>query len=184
MKTQEVLTQTTWNIDPMHSQIGFKVKHLMFTNVRGNFKDYSATITTDRNDFATAAIRLTINPASIDTNDSKRDEHLRSGDFFDVANFSEIKFEGEGLKKANNGENYILYGDMTIKGVVKPIVLDVEFGGFAKDPWGNEKAAFAIKGKINRKDFGLNWNAALETGGVLVGEEVTFDIEIQLAKQA
>lgn len=184
MKTQEeVLTKTNWVIDPMHSNIGFKVKHLMFTNVRGNFKEYTASISTDGSDFTNAKISVTINSASINTGDDKRDEHLRSADFFDVEKLPEINFEGERFEKVS-GDNYVLYGDLTMKGVIKPIKLEVEFGGIVKDPWGNEKAAINLQGKINRKDFGLNWNAALETGGVLVGEDVTFDIEVQLAKAA
>jgi len=182
MKTQEaVLTKTNWVIDPMHSQIGFKVKHLMFTNVRGSFTEYNASISTDGNDFTNAEINVSINAASISTNDSKRDEHLRSADFFDVEKIKEINFLGERFEKTNGGD-YVLYGDLTMKGVIKPIKLDVEFGGIVKDPWGNEKAVINLQGKINRKDWGLNWNAALETGGVLVGEEITFDIEVQLTK--
>ena len=168
----------------MHSQIGFKVKHLMFTNVRGIFGEYEARISTDGTDFATAEVELFINPASVNTNDSKRDGHLKSADFFDVENFSEIKFTGKRLERTDSDNDYILYGDLTIKGVTRPVKLDVEFGGIAKDPWGNEKAGISIQGKINRKDWGLNYNAALETGGVLIGEEVAFDIEVQLAKQA
>ncbi|GGB02494.1 YceI family protein [Puia dinghuensis] len=184
MLTQEVSTITKWNIDPMHSQIGFKVKHLMFTNVRGIFGEYEARISTDGTDFTTAEVDLFINPASINTNDSKRDEHLKSPDFFDVANFSEIKFTGKKVEKAGRGNDYILYGDLTIKGVTRPVELDVEFGGVAKDPWGNEKAGISIQGKINRKDWGLTYNAALETGGVVIGDEVAFDIEVELARQA
>ena len=181
MKTQEVLTKTNWAIDPMHSHIGFKVKHLMFTNVRGSFTEYNASISTDENDFTTAEISVSINPASINTNDSKRDEHLRSADFFDVDKVKEINFSGNTFEKTNGGD-YVLHGDLTMKGVTNPVKLDVEFGGIVKDPWGNEKAAINLQGKINRKDWGLNWNAALETGGVLVGEEITLDIEVQLAR--
>jgi len=181
MKTQEVVTKTNWAIDSMHSHIGFKVKHLMFTNVRGSFTEYNASISTDGSDFTTAEISVSINAASINTNDSKRDEHLRSADFFDVEKAREINFEGERFEKSNGG-TYFLYGDLTIKGVTRPIKLDVEFGGLVKDPWGNEKAVINLQGKINRNDWGLNWNAALETGGVLVGEDVTFDIEAQLAR--
>jgi len=184
MKTQEaVLTKTNWVIDPMHSHIGFKVKHLMFTNVRGSFTEYNASISTDGNDFTNAEINVSINAASIHTNDSKRDEHLRSADFFDVEKIKEINFLGERFEKTNGGD-YVLYGDLTMKGVIKPIKLDVEFGGIVKDPWGNEKAVINLQGKINRKDWGLNWNAALETGGVLVSEDVWISCEIQLAKQA
>ena len=153
----------------------------MFTNVRGSFTEYSSNISTQGNDFTTAEINVSINAASINTNDGKRDEHLRSADFFDVEKIKEINFLGERFEKTN-GSDYILYGDLTMKGIIKPIKLDVEFGGIVKDPWGNEKAVINLQGKINRKDWGLNWNAALETGGVLVGEDITFDIEVQLAR--
>jgi polyisoprenoid-binding protein YceI len=184
MLTQEVSTTTKWSIDPMHSQIGFKVKHLMFTNVRGLFREYEAIIATRGSDFTTAEIDLVINPASVNTNDDKRDAHLRSADFFDVGNFSELKFRGKRLERVSIGDDYVLHGDLTIKGVTKPVKLAVEFGGIIKDPWGNEKAALSIQGKINRKDWGLNWNAALEAGGVLVGEDVLFEIDVQLARLA
>ncbi len=183
MKTQAELTKTNWVIDTMHSQIGFKVKHLMFTNVRGVFKEYSGSISTDGNDFTEASIELSINTASISTNDEKRDAHLRSADFFDVDNFKEIFFHGHSLEKTRKAGEYILHGDLTMKGVTNAVELAVTFGGIAKDPWGNQKAGFSLEATINRKDWGLNWNAALETGGVLVGEDVTLDIEVQLGKQ-
>jgi polyisoprenoid-binding protein YceI len=183
MKTSEILTRTKWNIDPMHSEVGFRVKHLMFTNVRGTFKEYRADIHMDEEDFGNPEINVKINPASVYTADEKRDGHLKSADFFDVENFPEIIFTGTSCKKGQAG-HYNLHGDLTIKGITKPISLDVEFGGMMKDPWGNKKAAFQVKGKINRKDWGLNWNAALETGGVLVSEDVWIECEIQLAKQA
>jgi polyisoprenoid-binding protein YceI len=182
MKTIEVNTKTKWGIDSMHSEIGFKVKHLMFTNVRGAFKEYDASIFTTGNDFMTAEIDVWINPASINTGDEKRDSHLKSADFFDAENFKEINFTGNTYEKGAEG-SYNLYGDLTIKGVKKQIKLQVEFGGIMKDPWGNEKAVFSISGKINRKDWGLNWNAALEAGGVLVSDDVWISCEVQLAKQ-
>jgi polyisoprenoid-binding protein YceI len=182
MKTIEVSNKTKWAIDPMHSEVGFKVKHLMFTNVRGSFKEYDASIYTTDDDFMTAEIDVWINPASISTGDEKRDGHLKSADFFDAENFKEINFAGNTYEKGNDG-NYILYGDLTIKGIKKQVKLQVEFGGIIKDPWGNQKAVFSITGKINRKDWGLNWNAALEAGGVLVSDEVWISCEVQLAKQ-
>jgi polyisoprenoid-binding protein YceI len=176
--------KTKWAIDPMHSEIGFKVKHLMFTNVRGSFKEYDANIVTTGEDFMTVEIDFFLNPASITTGDEKRDGHLKSADFFDVENFKEINFTGNTYEKVDNDGSYTLYGDLTIKGIKKQVKLQVEFGGVVKDPWGNEKAVFNINGKINRKDWGLNWNAALETGGVLVSEDVWINCEIQLAKQS
>lgn len=179
-----VATTTKWVMDASHSEIGFKVKHLMFTNVRGWFKEFDASIITTNDDFMSAEIDFWLNPASVTTGDEKRDGHLMSGDFFDVENFKQIHFVANTYKHTGADGKYELYGDLTIKGVKKQIKLDVEFGGIVKDPWGNPKAVFSINGKINRKDWGLNWNAALETGGVLVSEDVWINCEVQLAKQA
>ena len=184
MKTTEVTTKTKWGIDPVHSEIAFKVKHLMITNVKGVFKEFGASIYTTGEDFMTAEVDFWLNPASIDTGDEKRDAHLKSADFFDADNFKEINFTADSYKNVDNDGSYELYGDLTIKGIKKKIKLDVEFGGIMKDPWGNQKAIFNINGKINRKDWGLNWNAALETGGVLVSEEVWISGEVQLTKQS
>ncbi len=175
------LTKTAWAIDPTHSEITFRVKHLMITNVKGEFRKFDAEI--KGQDFTSAAIRATIDATSIFTNDDSRDAHLRSADFFDVENYPELTFEGTSFQKTQ-GENYLLKGILTIKGVRREVAFDVEFGGINKDPWGNEKAGFSISGKINRKDWGLNWNAALETGGVLVSDEVRISAEVQLVKQA
>lgn len=184
METIQVVEplKTRWNIDVLHSQIGFKVKHMMFTNVRGYFKDYKADIVTTGDDFMTAEIDFWIDPSSIATGDEKRDGHLKNGDFFDVEKYKEINFVGNTYEKVGNDATYNLYGDLTMKGVTKRIKLNVEFGGVVKDPWGNEKAMFNITGKINRKDWGVNWNAALETGGVLVSDEVEINCEVQLSK--
>ena len=183
---QEVaeLVKTKWGIDPAHSEIGFKVKHLMITNVRGMFTEFDASIYTTNEDFMSAEIDFWLNPASVTTGDEKRDTHLRSADFFDVENFKNINFIANTYENVDNDGSYELYGDLTIKGITKRIKLDVEFGGVVKDPWGNHKAAFTINGKINRKDWGLNWNTALEAGGVLVGEEVRISCEVQLVKQS
>jgi len=156
----------------------------MFANVRGTFKEFEASIYTTGEDFMTAEIDCWIDPASINTGDEKRDEHLKSADFFDVENFKEINFTGNTYTEVDKDGSYELYGDLTIKGIKKQVKFDVEFGGVVKDPWGNEKAIFNVNGKINRKDFGLTWNAALETGGVLVSEDVWISCEIQLAKQS
>ena len=180
---ETVLTKTKWVVDPLHSQVGFKVKHLMVSTVRGAFKEYDLSIYTTEEDFLSAEIDFWINPASIDTGQEKRDAHLRSADFFDAENFKEINFTGNTFEKVGE-DSYALYGDLTMKGIRKQIKLDVEFGGVIKDPWGNQKAIFAINGKINRKDWGLNWNAALETGGVLVSDDVWINCELQLAKQS
>jgi polyisoprenoid-binding protein YceI len=174
---------TNWALDPTHSEILFKVKHLMITNVKGEFRKFNATLTSDGNNFSNATVNVTIDAASVFTNEENRDNHLKGADFFDVENHKEITFVGTSFEKVDE-ENFTLKGNLTMKGVSKEISLDVEFGGVNKDPWGNEKAGFSVSGKINRKDFGLNWNAALETGGVLVSEEVKINGEVQFVKQA
>jgi len=171
-------------MDPAHSEIAFKVKHLMITNVKGVFKDFSASVTTTGNDFITSDIEFTLHPASVDTGAPDRDNHLKSADFFDVTNYDRISFSGQKAEKADSDGNYLLYGDLTIKDVTKPVKLNVEFAGVMKDPWGNEKAGYTLIGKVNRKDWGLNWNAALEAGGVLLSDEVTISCDVQLVKQA
>jgi polyisoprenoid-binding protein YceI len=174
--------KTTWVIDPTHSEIAFKVKHLMISNVKGSFSEFGGQLLTDGDDFSTAEISFQINPASISTGVADRDGHLKSPDFFDVENFKEITFTSGKLAKKDDDE-FVLTGDLAIKGVTQQVKLDVEFGGLMTDPWGNEKAGFTLNGKINRKDFGLTWNAALEAGGVLVGDEIRINCDVELAKQ-
>lgn len=173
-----------WVIDPSHSEIAFKVKHLMITNVKGVFKEFDASIYTTGEDFMTSEIDFWMNPSSVDTGDVKRDDHLKSADFFDVEKFKQISFLGNTYEEVDKDGSYELYGDLTIKGIKKRIKLDVEFGGVMKDPWGNQKAGFTINGKINRKDWGLTWNAALEAGGVLVGDDVSISCEVELIKKS
>lgn len=180
METPELTTQ--WTIDPSHSEILFKVKHLMITNVKGEFRKFQADIRTRGNDFAMASVHVVIEASSIFTNDDKRDAHLKSPDFFDAEKYSELTFDAISFTKTGEG-NYQLKGVLAIKEVSKEVTLDAEFGGINKDPWGNEKAGFSLNGKINRKDWGLNWNTALETGGVLVSDEVKINAEVQLIKQ-
>ena len=174
--------KTKWLRDAAHSEIGFKVKHLMLTNVKGEFKTFEASIYTTGDDFMSAEIDFWLDPASVDTRSADRDGHLRSADFFDVENHKQINFVANTYEAVDNDGSYELYGDLTIKGITHRIKLDVEFGGVMTDPWGNKKAGFTINGKINRKDFGLNWNAALEAGGVLVSDEVRISCEVQLMK--
>lgn len=169
-----------WVLDPAHSEITFKVKHLMISNVKGAFKTFNATI--DGEDFKTSSFNATIETSSISTNNDDRDVHLKSSDFFEVEQYPEITFVSKSLKKVDDDE-FKLIGDLTIKGTTKGIELDTEFGGFMKDPYGNEKAGFSINGKLNRKDFGLNWNAALEAGGVMVGNEIKINAEVQFVKK-
>ena len=177
------MSTTTWVIDAAHSELLFKVKHLMISNVKGQFTSFTGTITCDGDDFSTMKVHATVNASSISTNNIDRDGHLKSADFFDADKFPTLTFSSTQVEK--KGENELsVTGDLTIKGVTKPVVLDVEAGGINKDPWGNTKAGFSFQTRINRKDFGLNWNAALETGGVLVSDEVTITGDIQLTKQA
>jgi polyisoprenoid-binding protein YceI len=175
-------TKIKWAIDPFHTEIAFKVKHLMITNVKGVFKEFDASIYTTGDDFMTAEIDCWINPASVDTGNADRDAHLKSADFLDVENHKEINFTANTYEKVDNDGSYELYGDLTIKGITKRIKLDVEFGGVIRDPWGNEKAGFSINGKINRKDWGLEWNSMLNGGGLLVGNDVWISCEIELLK--
>ncbi|HMO61014.1 MAG TPA: YceI family protein [Ferruginibacter sp.] len=171
-----------WVVDPTHSEIGFKVKHLMFTNVSGKFKNFSITAQSADEAFDTPQISFTAETGSVDTGNEQRDGHLKSPDFFDAEKFPEISFTSTAYNKLDDDGNYELTGNLTIMGTTKPVKLAVEFGGLAKDPWGNVKAGFTITGKINRKDWGLNWNAALETGGVLVSDDVRINAEVQLVK--
>ena len=167
-------------IDPSHSKIQFKVKHLMISNVLGSFKEFEGKASMVENDFSTAVINVSINTASIDTEASDRDAHLKSADFFDVENYPKIEFEGKGLTQKDE-DNFELKGNLTIKGITKPISLSVEYGGHMTDPWGNKKAGYSVTGEINRKDWGMGWNAALEAGGVLVGEKIKIMCDVEFA---
>jgi polyisoprenoid-binding protein YceI len=174
-------TKTKWTLDLSHSELAFKVKHLMISNVKGGFRKFTAEI--DGEDFTSSKAKVTIDVSSVNTNDEGRDGHLKGADFFDAENHKEISFVSSSFQHVND-DNYRLTGILTMKGVSKPVTLDVEFGGITKDPWGNEKAGFSVNGKINRKDWGLNWNAALEAGGVLVSDEVRISAELQFVKQS
>ena len=184
MQTTAIPVKTKWALDAVHSEIAFKVRHLMISNVKGVFKEFDASIYTTGEDFLSIEIDCWLNPGSIDTGDEKRDEHLKGPDFFDIENHKQITFTGNTYEKAESGGSYELYGELSMKGIAKKIKLEVEFGGVVKDPWGNEKAGFVIKGKINRKDWGMEWNSVLETGGVLLSEEVIINCEVELIKQS
>ena len=175
------MSTTKWAIDPTHSEIGFKVKHMMFTNVSGKFQKFTADIISEGDDFENAAINFSGDIESLTTGNADRDTHLLSADFFDVEKFPKITFSSTSVKKIDENQ-YEITGDLSLHGETKSVKLDAEYSGQMKDPWGNTKAGFALTGKINRKDWGLNWNAALETGGVLVSEEVKLAIELQFAK--
>lgn len=174
------MANSTWVLDPTHSEIQFKVKHLMISNVTGQFLVMDGSVTSDDDSFSNASVRFTANAGSIHTGNDQRDGHLKGAEFFDVEQFPEIVFASN---QFNAGEGRIK-GELTVKGVTRPVELEVEFAGVNKDPWGNTKAGFSLSGKINRKDWDLNWNAALETGGFLVSDEVKILAEIQFAKQA
>ena len=165
-------------IDSAHTKIQFKVKHLMISNVMGSFKEFEGKASMIENDFTTTKVDVTIKTASIDTEAPDRDAHLKSPDFFDVEKYPEIVFEGSGMTLKDE-DNYELKGNLTIKSVTKPITLSVEYGGLMNDPWGNKKAGFSVAGEINRKDWGMEWNAALEAGGVLVGEKVKILCDVE-----
>lgn len=176
--------KTKWVIDPAHTEISFRVKHLMITNVKGVFNEFSGSATITGNDFRTAEIEFSINSASIDTGAADRDAHLKSADFFEVDKYPQINFRGTSAKNNTESDSYTLTGELTMKGITRPVRLNVEFAGTMKDPWGNQKAGYTVSGKINRKEWGLNWNAALEAGGVLVSDDVSINCDVQLVKQA
>lgn len=171
----------TWNLDTAHSEIEFKVRHMMISTVKGQFGTFDVKFDSESEDLSNASVEVSIDAASINTKNEQRDEHLKSGDFFNVEQFPTITFRSTGISKKSDDE-FSFVGDLTIKDVTKSVTLDVELGGVAKDPWGNAKVGYTVNGKINRNDFGLNWNAALETGGVMVSDEVKFSADIQFVK--
>ncbi len=166
---------TKWNLDPTHSEITFKVRHMMISNVKGSFTDFTSELESEDDTFKNVTVKTIIKTDSVNTNNADRDNHLKSEEFFNVAAYPVITFESNSL----NGE---ITGNLTINGITKPVTLDVEFGGINVDPWGNTKAGFSFEGKIKRSDFGLNWNAALEAGGVMVSDEVKIAGELQYVK--
>lgn len=173
---------STWNIDPDHSNIGFKVRHLMVSNVKGNFVKHSGVVEINDKDITKSKVNVTIETGSINTNVQKRDEHLRSADFFDAAKFPTMTFVSRKVAKARKGALTVT-GDLTLHGITKEVVLHVEpLSKESKDPWGNFRRGTSATATINRKDFGLIWNKALETGGVMIGDEVTISLEVELVK--
>ena len=176
------MAKTNWTLDATHSELGFKIKHLMISNVSGSFKNFSATVETENEDFAGADISLSAEIASINTNNEQRDAHLLNSDFFEADQYPHLTFRSTKVEKKSSDE-YVLFGDLTLKGITKPVTLDVEYNGLTKDPWGGERAGFLVTGKIKRSEWALNFNAALETGGVVLGEEVKIYSEVQLVKQ-
>lgn len=174
-------TQTKWGIDTTHSEVQFKVKHLVISTVTGSFKRFEGSVESEDDDFDNAAVNFTIDVDSIDTNQADRDNHLKSEDFFAAAQHPQITFSGVLNKK---GDGYKLVGELSIRGTARPVQLDVDFGGIAKDPWGNTRAGFEINGKINRKDFGLAWSALTEAGGMVVADDVKLHLNVELVKAA
>jgi len=177
------LSLPIWAVDGAHSSIGFTVRHMVVSKVRGRFTRWSGTIAMDERDPAKAQVDITIEPASVDTGVEQRDNHLRSPDFFDVERYPTMTFRSTRSEKVGERE-YRLIGDLTMHGVTRPVSLEVEFAGSAKDPWGGVRAGFSARGSLDRKDFGLTYNQLLETGGVVVGEKVDLDIEVEAVKQA
>lgn len=177
------MAKTTWKIDPTHSEIQFKVKHLMITTVTGYFKQFDLSFDTEDEDFTKASnIVFTADIDSIHTNNEQRDTHLRSADFFDAESHSQLRFEGKNFEVS--GDTAKLHGDLTIRGTTKPITLDVELAGVVTDPYGQTKAGFTVEGKIKRKEFGLMWDAVTEAGSVVVSDDIRIHCEIQVVKQA
>lgn len=178
----EAAVKTNWIIDPTHSEVHFKVKHLVISTVTGTFKSFAGSMESENEDFQDAAIEFTLDVDSIDTNQEQRDGHLKSADFFDAVQFPKILFKSTSFKKV--GDDYELSGDLTVKNVSKPVKLNVEYGGRATDFYGNDKAGFEVSGKISRKEFGLTWDGITEAGAIVVGDEIKLQINVQFAKQA
>lgn len=177
------MANTQWNIDASHSNLQFSVRHMVITKVRGAFRSYRGVLELDENDgFSLRKVDVSIDAASIDTAEPKRDEHLRGSDFLDVAAYPTLRFQSRTL--ARQKDRYQITGDLTIHGVTRSVVLDAEFQGRGKDPWGGERAAFSARTSVDREDFGLTWNQVLEAGGVLVGTKIEIEIEVQAVKAA
>src|ERR1700739_2253098 len=179
----ETQVATKWSIAPMHSEVQFKVKHLVISTVTGSFQNFQGSVETEGEDFNNAKINFRLDVNSVDTNQEQRDTHLKSPDFFNAEQYPHITFESTSVSKESD-ENYKLTGNLTIKDVTKPVTLEVEHGGIATDFYGNTKAGFEIEGKINRKEFGLTWDGITEAGSIVVSEDIKLHASIQLAKQA
>jgi polyisoprenoid-binding protein YceI len=177
------MTTTNWNIDAAHSGIHFSIRHMVVSKVRGRFARYGGTIKLEGGDLTRAAVEATIDASSIDTGAAQRDEHLRSADFFDVERFPELRFRSTRIEKVDD-EHYRVVGALTIRDVTREVAVDVEYGGRAKDPWGGERIGFVAKTALDRKDFGLGWNQVLEAGGVLVGDRVNIELEVEAVQAA
>ena len=175
MKTQK------WQFDPLHSELRFKIRHLMISNVSGSFKQFNVDMETLGEDITSAKIRVMADIESINTGNEQRDAHLRNGDFFDATTHPQLEFNSTSIEQTDD-ENYILNGDLTMKGVTRPAKLALEYSGLTKDPWGNQRAGFVVTGKINRSEWGISFNNVLETGGVALSDEVRITAEVQMIK--
>jgi polyisoprenoid-binding protein YceI len=178
------MAKTKWALDPSHSEVTFKIKSLMISNVSGQFTKFTVDAETENEDFSNATVSATVDVSSIDTGNAQRDGHLKTDDFFNTEKYPQIKFTATKYEAVDNDGSYELYGDLTIRDVTKNVKFDVEFGGVIKDPWGNTRAGFSINGKINRKDFGLKWHAVTEAGGLVASDDVRIHCDIQLIEQA
>ncbi|GAA4916688.1 YceI family protein [Mucilaginibacter defluvii] len=176
------MATTVWTLDPTHSEVQFKVKHLVISTVTGSFKNFEGTLTTEGDDIANGTVEFSLDVNSIDTNQEQRDGHLKSADFFDAEQYPKITFKSTSLT-AKGDDEYVAVGDLTVKGITKPVTLNVEFGGSADDFYGNTKAGFEVTGKISRKEFGLTWEGVTEAGSIVVGDDIKLIANVQFAKQ-
>lgn len=176
------MSTTKWTLDPSHSELQFMVKHLMVSYVTGQFKSFTSVVETDGDDFTTAKIDFAADIDSISTNNEQRDAHLKNGDFFDAENHPQLIFKSERLEKIDN-DNYKLFGQLTMRGATRPVVLNAEFGGIVQDPWGNTRTGFTLTGKVNRKEYGVSFSMVSETGGLLLGEDVIVNANVEFVRQ-
>jgi polyisoprenoid-binding protein YceI len=176
------MSTTKWALDPTHSEVHFKVKHMMVSSVSGHFKTFNATVETEGDDIATAKVHFTADVNSISTNNEQRDGHLKTGDFFDTENHPQLIFDGAKLEHVE-GDHYKMHGTLNMRGVSKPVTLNVEYGGVMQDPWGNTRSGFSVTGKINRKDFGVSFSMVSETGGLVLGDEVSISANAEFVKE-
>jgi polyisoprenoid-binding protein YceI len=175
------MANTNWTIEPSHSEVNFKVRHMMISNVSGQFTSFEGSAQTDGDDVSTAKTTFSIEVNSITTNNEQRDGHLKSPDFFDAENHPKLTFESTSMEKTGD-QDYKLHGNLTMRGVSKPVTFNAEYGGIILDPWGNTRIGFTVTGKVNRKDYGLNWSAVTEAGGIVVSDEVKFEAHVEFVK--
>lgn len=175
------MANTKWVLEPSHSEVNFKVRHMMISNVSGQFKKFDSTVETNGDDITSAQVRFTADVDSISTNNEQRDGHLKSPDFFDAATHPQVVFESTSLEKTGD-DTYKLHGNLTMRGTTKAVAFDVEHGGIINDGWGNVRTGFSVAGKVNRKDYGLNWSALTETGGLVVSDDVKFEAHVEYIK--